>query len=108
MNYIADTIHYPPVVNRKVAGRFTLNLDGTTSWVSILNFDPSTGTGIACSKRTGQLFAFEVTGRVPRGEMLRAAAYPMADLSLADGTMAADRGHRLGARVARRLAAASK
>ena len=101
MNTTTDLLNINQIDKERRASRrrFTLDLDLATSGVWVLRFDAESGTGIAASEFSGQLYAFRVSGTTCRGGMVRAAAYALRDVSLAAGTVQANLGERYGARV---------
>jgi len=103
MDYVNDLVSFDDVRER-AGGDFTVDLDRTPgAWIDVIAYEPATQSGVARAKRSGQLFAFVITGRRARSSMIRAAVYPMVDESLADATIRADTSRRLGAAVSAKL-----
>jgi hypothetical protein len=89
MNYTIDLIDIN-TINSSRGSKFVIEFDTAPSaWVDIIRFDADTKTGLARSFNTGQLYAFEITGRKVINEVIRVAVYPLTDICLAEGKLAA-------------------
>jgi hypothetical protein len=104
-DYTIDTIDFAEDVQKARGSwpdgyKYTLGaLTSPSAWIDIIRWDADTKTGLARSARTGQLYAFKISGRVVRSQMIRVAIYPLVDLSLNMGTLHALHTMRFAGRV---------